>query len=431
VAVLGATAAAVVLTGLVGHRVVSAETLADPAPCVDTTLWASWEEQRLDRGVADGADPVGPELIRRAGFAPRVDEFAHALCEASDAAAATATVDRLGRSLWEAAVARAQGADPGGDAVPAGDDRPLYWARLAMARALRQWVPDFSASDADRAGWHRAFEYASRGLTTGDFGAADGTRKLFVSGFDPFQLNDEIRRGNPSGAAVLRLDGRTLTVDGERVQVQAVVLPVRYQDFEDGIVEDAFRPHVADGPQRADLLSTISQGGDAFDLEVWNGRRRSTTAADNDETPGSGLYGRPVTIPGVGPGPEFLRSSLPLEAMSAAGEGERFAVRINHRIVEIPAGATAPVETYDGPTPGSRAVEGGGGGYLSNESAYRVTRLVHEADSGQPAGHLHTPVLDFDPGNATEVTDPVFEANRTAIAAQVEKILLAGIAALD
>ena len=82
------------------------------------------------------------------------------------------------------------------------------------------------------------------------------------------------------------------------------------------------------------------------------------------------------------------------------------------------------------PTPGAIAVQGGGGGYLSNESAYRVTRLRDEAGVQLPAGHLHTPVLDFDPADKTELTDPTFEANRTAIVQETWSILRAGIAAV-
>jgi pyrrolidone-carboxylate peptidase len=428
--VVGAVAAAAVLLTVAGIRVASAETSAGPA-CADTSVEPTAEEARLERPVPEQDTPVGIEIIRRGGFTATVQEFAEALCDVPDAAAAGAAVDTFGRSLWAAAVARAQGTKPAQpDALPADDDRPLYWTRLAMARHLRQWTPEFQASEADREAWQRRFEYASRGMTTGDFTATAGQRKLFISGFDPFLLNDEIRRGNPSGAAALRLDGRVLTVDGVRVQVQAVMLPVRFRDFDNGIVEDAFGPHVGTGPQAADMLTTISQGRPGqFDLEVFNGRRRSAVVGDNLDLQGGGEVRFPFTFPGVGPGPEFIRSTLPLEAMRTAGEGAEFPVNINTEVVELPAGSRTPVRRADGPTPGSTAAEGGGGGYLSNESAYRVTRLVHEAGLSTPAGHLHTPELLLDQANTTEITDPTLEANRLAIITDVEKVLLAGVAA--
>jgi pyrrolidone-carboxylate peptidase len=84
----------------------------------------------------------------------------------------------------------------------------------------------------------------------------------------------------------------------------------------------------------------------------------------------------------------------------------------------------------DGPTPGSIAVAGSGGGYLSNESAYRTTRLREATGAQLPGGHVHTPVLTMDPANTTEITDPVFERNRADIGSQVEIILVEGLQAV-
>ncbi|MDR7277873.1 hypothetical protein [Catenuloplanes atrovinosus] len=385
------------------------------------------EEARLDRPVPGGTTSVPAELITRGGFDALVRGFTGGLCAVPDGRVAGAYAEATGRLLFESAVARAQRSLTIGAALPADDDRPLYWARLALTRALRQWTPSFAHTADDRAAWEKRLEYASRGLTTSAFRPLPGVRKLMISGFDPFQLDAEIRRGNPSGAVALALDGRVLTaLDGTRVQVQAVVFPVRYPDFDAGIVEDAFRAALA---RRPDMVTTISQGRpDAFDLEAFNGRRRSTppSVPDNLLLWGGGTFTAPVVFPNVGPGPEFLPSTLPMERMAEA-EGQ-FTVRINTSVTEIPAGSTTPVTRADGPTEGSIAVDGGGGGYLSNESAYRVTRLLTETPSAPPGGHVHTPVLWFDGGNATEVTDPVFEADRAAIIAQSTAILLAGLA---
>lgn len=196
-------------------------------------------------------------------------------------------------------------------------------------------------------------------------GGNPAPRRLFVSGFDPFGLDTQLRTGNPSGASALHLDGRTITVDGVQVQVQAVVLPVRYPDFDEGIVEDAFGPHLRSDNlrsvrQRADLVSTTSQGrAGRFDLEVSNGRRRSTLYPDNLNLWGGGTTTQPVEHPGVGPGPEFITTTLPTEAMQAAGTDGPFPVIVNSRVVEIPSGATTPVIRPDvrrkGPSP-SRVV---------------------------------------------------------------------------
>src|SRR5581483_1266704 len=45
------------------------------------------------------------------------------------------------------------------------------------------------------------------------------------------------------------------------------------------------------------------------------------------------------------------------------------------------------------PDPGSCAYEGGGGNYLSNESAYRNTLLRDRLKAHVAAGHIHTPFM--------------------------------------
>ncbi|WP_204009128.1 hypothetical protein [Virgisporangium aurantiacum] len=66
-----------------------------------------------------------------------------------------------------------------------------------------------------------------------------------------------------------------------------------------------------------------------------------------------------------------------------------------------------------GPTSGSTSVWGGGGGFLSNEIAYRVTKLRATLPSTVPAGHLHVPG-----GNGTD-------ADRVRIVARCVPILRA------
>lgn len=398
--------------------------------CRDRSVPLTVEETRLSRTLPGQKEPAAAIILRRSGFDHYAKVLAGALCGLADAPAATALMTSAGEELWRAAVSRSQQATPpGAEVLPADDDRPLYWARLAMTSELRQWSPSFQASPEERSGWQKALEYASRGITSARFDAGGGVRKLFVSGFDPFQLDSEIRRGNPSGAGALHLDGRTFTVGGTRVQVQAVIFPVRYADFDRGIVEDAFAPHLASGSQRADLVATTSQGSPgSYDLEVYNGRRRSSTNGDNNNVAGGGTLNTPVVPVGIGPGPEFIRTSLPVEAMRAIAR-PAYPVRVNLAVIEIPAGHTAISRRTNGPTVGSTASEGGGGGFLSNECAYRVTWLLTTLDNPPPGGHLHTPVLWLDAGNVADVTDPAFEEARTSMVAETQAILLAGVAA--
>jgi hypothetical protein len=123
-------------------------------------------------------------------------------------------------------------------------------------------------------------------------------------------------------------------------------------------------------------------------------------------------------------------TTLPFADMVSTPSGP-FPVFDNTSVVEIPAGATAPVTQPLGPTPGSVARAGGGGDYLSNEIAYRATLLRDALGLTVPGGHLHTPVLQFGPGNTTELTDPVFEANQLAILNQARAILVLAADAED
>jgi hypothetical protein len=89
----------------------------------------------------------------------------------------------------------------------------VYWTRLQATAALRQWSPDFPLSPKTRAGLVTTFDKASRGMDDIDFPAGDGTKRLILSGFDPYTLDggkdgsadgatgNNIRHGNPSGAA--------------------------------------------------------------------------------------------------------------------------------------------------------------------------------------------------------------------------------------
>ncbi len=363
-------------------------------------------------------------MIAQGGLAGFPERFPAALCGVRSAAEADGLVQAWGAALWWAAVGRAQGRRPGGE-LAQGDDRPLYWARLAMDRQLAGWQPDFAA---DGEALRGRFEDASRGLTGNEFGLSPGVKRLFISGFDPFGLDGDIRTANPSGAAALGLNGRRVTLDdGETAEIRAVVLPVRYADFDHGIVERAFGRRMAPGPRAADRITTVSQGYPGkFTLEAWAGRARSADPyPDNEGALSGGTYENPVVAPDLGPGAEFIATSLPTAAMTAATQSP-YPVLLNTEVSEIPAGGTITVDRPDGPTPGSRAVAGGGGGYLSNEVAYRSNRLRLEVNPGLPGGHLHTPVLTGLPADEAQLSGAEFEQNESAITAEVLTLLTSG-----
>ncbi|MFF6782658.1 pyroglutamyl peptidase [Streptomyces sp. NPDC012510] len=401
------------LTGLGVPAPAAASTL-DPAATASSTPAPTVEEQRLDRAVPQ-------EILRRSGFATVAPEFERALDGARSYEQAERVVLRQGARLWERAVDRAQGRGPEGGDLSRDDDRPLYWARLGMTREVREWEPGFELSDRRRAALLGQLERSSRGQDSLRYpGRGKGVKRILVTGFDPFTLDRDVRISNPSGATALALDGTVIrTADGP-ARVETAVFPVRWQDFADGTVERTLRrrlPHV-------DLFATVSQGRvGRFDIERTNGAWRGGFA-DNDNV------GRTGTIPVTDPAtqPQWTSTTLQYADVAAANTG-RFPVYDNTGVTEIPAGGTTAVVRPDGPTPGSTARAGGGGDYLSNEIAYRATLLRDRLGLGAslPGGHVHTPVLQFGPGNTDPatgaVTDPGFVRNRLDIVAQVREIV--------
>jgi len=355
------------------------------------------EENRLD--VAFGSAPASTQILRLSStIIQQVRDFKRDLC--STTTPASFALQR-GRQLWSAAVQAAQAGEANGD------DRPLYWARLQMTRALDQLRP--SPDPAVKS----ILDQASRGMD--DDIPATSPRRVFISGFDPFSLDDDIRNGNPSGAIALALDRRTglTTSDGTPVEIHAVIFPVRYADFDGGRVEAVFSRHLTDA-----LVASVSLNPNdpsRFHLEGFNGINRGGSPDNQNVSEG----GACCTI-----GSQFTASTLPFAAMVAVDPAGIF---VDRHVVEIVNGVrqTSP----NGPTPGSTAVEGSGGSFLSNEIAYRVTNYRDRTGhTTLPAGHIHTPNLGL-PG-AGGVTDGSFDSRRNAIVSRFQTLLLAGVSAV-
>ncbi len=370
---------------------------------------ATVEEARLDRAVPR-------EILARSGFDAVAPGFAAALEDAGSYAAAERAVARHGSRLWQRAVDRVRGRGPAGGDLARDDDRPLYWARLAMTRELRSWEPGFALPAEARERLLDRLETSSRGQDTIRYPAGKGVKRVLVTGFDPFTLDRDVRISNPSGAAALALDGTLIrTADGHLARVETAVFPVRWADFADGEVERTLRPHLP----RVDAFATVSQGRvGRFDVERHNGAWRGGFG-DNENVSKTG----PVPVPDPASQPQWTVTTLPYARITAADTG-RFPVYDNTSVTEVPAGGTAPVVRPGGPTPGSAARAGGGGDYLSNEIAYRATLLRDRLGlPNLPGGHVHTPVLRFGAGNTGEVTDPEFLRERADITAQVRAIV--------
>ena len=140
------------------------------AGCTDVDVALTYEEQFLSR-------PEPGRFIDGGGFTDTVEAFHRALCNADSLTAARLVVHEHSRGLWKLAVAWVQDkAEPGGTPSD-GDDRPLYWTRLAMSAPLRQWDPGFALTEHDRTALISDLDRISRGkddipLPTGQEGDA-------------------------------------------------------------------------------------------------------------------------------------------------------------------------------------------------------------------------------------------------------------------
>lgn len=365
------------------------------------------------------------QILESSGFEQLIPRFSSALSSAGSLTQARRVVRREARNLWSTATLRAQRR-----ADADADDRPLYAARLEMSRALRGFQPPWTLTATDREALMTLFEDASRGRDSADFtGARRGAKRILISGFDPFRSSG---RGNPSGAAVLALDGQNLTAGSVHGRVEGTIFPVRFADFNSGQVEAFFGPFLT-GANRVDMVMTISEGGSEFEVEEFAARRRTNERGHTDNlgvrgdlaaptAPQGASIGGPnapatIPVPGVAAGPEFLQTTLP----SAVRSGLRSSpLRQETEITEVPQGATDAVDRpVNGPTAGSTAISGSGGNFLSNEIFYR-TRLLRDTNgSTVPMGHLHVPSLDTAGSSTTAIS-----AAREAIVARIRQILI-------
>ncbi|MEU8633807.1 hypothetical protein AB0C38_16665 [Amycolatopsis sp. NPDC048633] len=381
--------------------------------CFDPAAPLTVEEQRLTASLPAGGPAVGPELVRLAGLDPLVAEVKHDLCAARTPRRAERVVTRAGDRLWRTAVDRAQGRRPDLGTLDRFDDRPLYWARLQLSSAIRQWMP---ASASQRTSLLTAFDRGSRGLDDVRFPLGK-TRRVLVSGFDPFQLDGPgITISNPAGASALQLDGRVLDTPSGPAVAQAVSFPVVWGYFDQGIVEAAYGTALRDRARRPDVVLTISQGRPGrFDVERWAGAWRGGFPDNNNASVTGGV---PPAAGWPQPDVQFIETTLPYARMLEVPGA--YPVNFNQAFCVWPdsahPGAGTPVCRSDAPAPGEIAASGGGGNYLSNESMFRANRVrLGLGLSSVAGGHLHTPVL----GQPTGLTDAAFEARRQAIATQV------------
>ena len=343
------------------------------------------EEQRINK-----AQSAMPHVLKV--FTPQVTSFEQQFKELNNFKSAKTLVQRFSFELWESAKHRIIKTNNY-------DDRELYWARLLSSKVIRTTSPKFSITQAQLNTLLTLLEDGSRGRTDLTF-SSGSTKKILLTGFDPFLLDRNINQSNPSGVAALLLDGQVINYNGISAEINTVMVPVRYEDFDQGIIESLLAPYYA--LNNVDMVVTVSMGRTQFDLEHFPGKRRSVTAPDNANIVYGGTQTSPV-IPKLNgrplPGNEFVKFSLPVNYMQNAKGPYKV---IDNREV------TTLEKTYKAPSYGelknSIAVNGGGGGYLSNEISYRSIRLRDALNSSIPTGHIHTPrIQQFEPETEAKI----------------------------
>ncbi|MDP4529105.1 hypothetical protein Q3O59_08690 [Alkalimonas delamerensis] len=354
------------------------------------------EEQRLE-----AAWQLMPQVLSR--FEPLVNNLRLELQHTETSHDLAPRLRQHGEQLWYQATYQAR-------TNPNYDDRALYWARLMMTQSVRQWCASQSCSQL--AILLEALELSSRGQLSIRF-AKDSDVRILLTGFDPFLLDRNLNQSNPSGVTALMLDGWVFQQDGRQIEVQTAMIPVRFADFDQGMIEQLLRPLLQE--QSVDLLLTVSMGREHFDLEHFPGRRRSAEAPDNLNVYTGGnadnpvlplLDGKPLA------GPEFVAYSLPYTAMMQA-EG-RFNINDNRSVTTLERGefaAQSLAELAD-----QTAVQGGGG-YLSNEISYRSILLRDRYAPALPVGHIHTPrIAAFEPDTTAAIVGQIKAMIRLAVA---------------
>lgn len=344
----------------------------------------SIEELRLDKATAKM-----PSVVN--AFTHNIENFTRAWKIASSYQKAKQIVSNHGQQLWQDATIKAQ-------LSSSIDDRPLYWTRLSISKVIKSTSPSFSPSKIELKALLALFEQGSRGRLDLEY-TKKTDKKILLTGFDPFLLDKNINQSNPSGIAALQLDGQVISYKGITAEINTVMIPVRYQDFDEGLIESLLAPYYT--LNNLDMIVTVSMGRKDFDLERFPGKRRSVTAPDNVNILSGGTNKKPI-IPSLHnkplPGEEFVFFSLPVEQMQKVNGP--YKVIDNHQVTSI--GETKTPMTIEPKTlsqlDGHIAVSGSGGGYLSNEISYRSIRLRNQLNSTIPTGHIHTPrIKQFEP----------------------------------
>jgi pyrrolidone-carboxylate peptidase len=347
----------------------------------------SIEENRIDK-----AKQVMPAIFMP--LAAELENFAKQINKAENLTTLTQHVLSYGTKLWQKSVVQFKESGRF-------DDRVLYWSRLEMSKFVKL-SPVYSLllpTQQQDILWK--LELLTRGQQDIKFDKSTN-KKILITGFDPFFLDKNIDQSNPSGVAALALDDLVINFEGKSAEIETLIVPVRFADFDQGMIEELLAPYY----DQVDMIITISMGRENFDLERFPSLRRSAKAPDNANIyTGANqksplvplLNGKPLTSP------EFVEFSLPVAAMQKALGN--YKINDNKNITTLSGKRTAESLTE---LATETSVEGSGGGYLSNEVSYRSIVMRNKLNANLPVGHIHTPrIKAFEPEISKKIVEQI------------------------
>jgi pyrrolidone-carboxylate peptidase len=224
---------------------------------VRASILVESNEEQLVAGATNQA-LIGP-------LRPVVDDFRADVAAATNVAGIRAAVTARAAELWTKGRAQTQTLAP---SALSGADRPMYWARNEMRRILRaNPILRQPAHLGEMQQLIRLLEDNSRGSQDldGFRTAPSGLKRILITGFDPFGGGTS----NPSGIVAQRLDGRRMRYNGtENAIVQSITFPVRYDDFDHGMVERLVGPIINNSEYNVSLVITISLDGGAETINL-------------------------------------------------------------------------------------------------------------------------------------------------------------------
>lgn len=344
--------------------------------------------------------------------------------------ATDALLKSSGARLWRFGYEYVQGT------TDAKDDRLLYYARLQSIAALRAYHHRQTPPQTLNQITINKFEWESRGLETSLGINPDEifatihfdpttSRKAIVTGYDPFGLPGEPDKSNPSGLIALQLNKKTgfgtpeipFGTASAPVTIRTVIFPVRYSDFNEGLIEKVMSSSIA---SKVIIMTCSQTGRDFYDVDRFASRRRLVGAYDNNLKKLSSNI--PPVINISESTNESFESNLPYE-FAITEETQRklpgpnvdtpFVMNQSYRVLGYSSSIEAIGLFRDDPNfgdedaytkqlndfpPVNTPLEvGSGGSYLSNEIFYRTARVRSNLRPSVTSGHLHIPSVGNTP----------------------------------